>query len=229
MIGPSMSSPDLLVIFVKAPRKGQVKTRLAAYIGEDLALKLYLAMVEDLLENVRESHHYDIQIMVWPEKSEEEVRNWLQWLGVIASQIPGDLGIKLNHAFGKGFKQGFKRIIIIGSDLPGLSSSLITQGFQQVEQYPLVLGPARDGGYYLIGLNSPQPQLLTKMSWSTPEVLSETIDRAHQSNLSYYLLKEMQDIDDYEDVLALRKSIKNVKINNLPHSAAAILEILNNK
>ena len=224
-----MSSPNLLLIFVKAPRKGQVKTRLAAYIGEDLALRMYQAMVEDLLENVRESHHYDIQIMVWPEKSEEEVRNWLQWPGVIASQIQGDLGIKLNHAFGKGFNQGFKRIIIIGSDLPGISSSLITQCFQKLQQYPLVLGPAWDGGYYLIGLNSTQPQLLTKVSWSTPEVLAETIDRAQQANLPYYLLKEMRDIDEYEDVLALWKSIKNVKRNNLPHSTAAILEILNSK
>lgn len=221
-----MNSPDLLIIFIKAPKKGMVKTRLAAKIGEDLALKLYRAMVEDLLENVGVSDHYDIQIMVMPENSEEEVRNWLKWPGVITSQIVGDLGIKLLHAFEQGFSEGFKQIIIIGSDLPGLSSSHIKQSFKLLQHYPLVIGPAVDGGYYLIGLNSPQPQLLTKINWSTPEVLAETLNRLHQANLPYYLLEEMRDIDDYEDVLALWKSIKLERKNFLHNSRSVLHEIL---
>jgi len=226
MTRPSTNNPDLLIVFVKAPRKGQVKTRLAAQIGEEFALRLYQAMVKDLMENIQPAREYDIHVLVWPHGTENVVRNWLDWNGYISSQGSGDLGKKLFLAFKKSFRKGYKRVIIIGSDLPGISSDLISSGLKRLHKYPLVLGPAVDGGYYLIGLNSLQPQLFSAMNWSTSGVLRETIRRAQQSDLSFQLLKELRDIDTFEDVAALWKIIQNRKRDDLIRSADVIQDIM---
>ncbi len=221
-----MSSPDLLIIFIKAPRIGEVKTRLARDIGAENAQKLYRAMVEDLLQNLRGPDNFDLLITLWPENAEPEVRNWLNWKGQITTQSQGNLGDKLQHAFGNGFAQGYQRIVIIGSDLPELSSSVINDSFKQLHTYSLILGPATDGGYYLIGLRSPHTELFTGINWSTSDVLKKTLENADKAGLHHFLLPDMQDIDKYDDIWIRWKELKNSKKENLSKTMLVLQSIL---
>jgi rSAM/selenodomain-associated transferase 1 len=220
-----MNNHDLIIIFIKAPRRGEVKTRLAQDIGIEKAQKLYLAMVEDLMQNLEGQNNFDMQIMVWPEGVESEVSDWLQWEGNIASQASGDLGKKLENAFKNGFSKGYQRIIIIGSDLPLLSNAFITDCFRQLQTHPLVLGPAMDGGYYLIGLQSLYNELFCGIQWSTSNVLKETLQRAAQAGLQYYLLPEMRDIDQYDDIQVLWREMKRGEKKNLSKTKLALQSI----
>jgi rSAM/selenodomain-associated transferase 1 len=222
-----MSNRNLLIIFVKAPRIGEVKTRLAEHIGVEQAQKLYRAMVEDLLDNLAIIDDIDLLIAVWPQDAKSDVQQWLQWEGQIDSQVPGNLGHKLHRAFEKGFEQGYRHISIIGSDLPELSHSVIKESFHQLHSYPLVLGPAKDGGFYLVGLNSLPEKLFHNINWSTSEVLEKTIENAKNYGFCYFLLPEMNDIDEYEDIQVRWKDLKNNNTHSLPQTTQVLKLIFN--
>jgi rSAM/selenodomain-associated transferase 1 len=229
MTGHSTNNRNLLIIFVKAPRLGAVKTRLAKQIGTKNAQQLYCALVEDLLQNIIGPDTFDISISVWPQDAESEVRDWLNWTGQLSIQAGDSLGDKLQHAFETGFARGYERIIIIGSDLPELSHSTIMLGFKQLGRYPLVLGPAQDGGYYLIGLTKLNTGLFIDINWSTSEVLNKTFENAKRAGLAYFLLPEMRDIDEYDDIQIKWRELKYMKNKNLPRTRKALQSIFKNQ
>lgn len=223
-----MNNPDLIVIFIKAPRLGEVKTRLAQKIGVEKAQMIYRAMVEDLMQNFKGPHKFDIHIAVWPQDAEPEVRHWLDWKEPIEIQAEGDLGTKLKRAFEDAFAQGYERVVIIGSDLPDLSDSMIKDSFKQLSKYPLVLGPAMDGGYYLIGLSSLYTELFNNIDWSTSRVLHGTLKRADKAGIRYFILPEMRDIDEYDDILALWNELRNGKEKHLSKTKLILQKMFTN-
>lgn len=113
-------------------------------------------------------------------------------------QQGADLGVRMNQAFEKAFKQGYRKVILIGSDLPDLSSGDLQQAFKQLDDHDAVVGPASDGGYYLIGLKGPMPELFEKKDWGEDQVLKDTL--ADLSEIPVYLLSEKNDVDRYEDI-----------------------------
>lgn len=225
-----MNKNNLLIIFIKAPRLGHVKTRLSGAIGNKLALQFYQSMVEDLLLNFHKNEFFDVRIMFWPEDGRIEIQNWLGNHWEYSAQSKGDLGEKMQDAFCRGFQDGYKKIIIIGSDLPELTLQNINEAFAHLEDNQLVLGPTHDGGYYLIGLQTPQPTLFENIQWSSREVLYQTLKNSESVNLIVAMLPRKNDIDTYDDLqnfwnnftaksegITLPKTLHTLKNFNLQH------------
>ena len=198
-----------LIIFVKAPRPGKVKTRLAAGLGEAAACAAYCRMVAVLRERL--ASLTAVSLCFSPADAAEEVRPWLHPGWELVPQSAGDLGERLHQAFAGALGRGDQRVVVIGSDSPTITQSDIELALEALDSHDLVLGPALDGGYWLIGLRQLQPRLFHNMTWSTPTVLRETLERAGTAGLSVKLLRELDDIDtaaDWEQFL--REEAKNV-------------------
>ncbi|MEP6664309.1 MAG: TIGR04282 family arsenosugar biosynthesis glycosyltransferase [Verrucomicrobiota bacterium] len=186
-----------LVIFVKAPRLGQVKSRLAAGIGESAACAAYKRMVEQLMENLQGLENVEIRFA--PDEGEDELRKWLGGKYDFRRQRSGDLGERLHRAFQENFNPGHERVVVIGSDCPYVTKADIESAANSLATHDVVLGPATDGGYWLIGLSEPQPALFEDIPWSTEAVLETTLCRIRSENLSIYRLRTLDDIDVAED------------------------------
>ncbi len=190
-------SINKLVIFVKAPRLGQVKSRLAASIGEPATCDAYKKIAAHLLENLRGLENVEIRFS--PDDAENELRKWLGDDFDFARQSSGDLGERMHGAFQKAFAAGNERVVMIGSDCPYVTRQDVASAWKHLETHDIVLGPAMDGGYWLIGLRQPQPALFENMAWSTENVLETTLSRIRVMNLSYHCLRCLNDIDTEND------------------------------
>lgn len=195
MTDQNLKSTNLLIIFTRNPELGKVKTRLAKEVGDQPALEIYnfllkhtVSVTKDL-EFTKEVHYF------------EEIRHndsWDEDIYIKKQQIEGDLGEKMEQAFLSGFKNGYRNIIIIGSDLYDLNREELQEAFKALETFEYVLGPAEDGGYYLLGMNSFNPNIFKNKAWGTDTVLRDTlIDLKHQH---IQLLDERNDVDVYEDI-----------------------------
>jgi uncharacterized protein len=206
-------SPEtcLLLIFVKAPKKGTVKTRLANAIGEEHACALYRCFVEDLLEMVDKTMEKDsstVKICFHPPQSEKDIVHWLGSGRGYWPQCGQDLGERMINAFRRGFAEGFTHIVLIGSDIPSLQGHIIRKGFARLKSQDAVIGPASDGGYYLLGFRSGtfHPEALQGISWSTAQVFSQTMRILTERKLRVSVLPPCSDIDTYEALKAWRGS-----------------------
>lgn len=188
-----------LVIFVKAPRAGFVKTRLAEIIGSDTALDTYQTLVEVITTNLASYPKVDLHFT--PAEAETEIRPWLNRDWTASPQCEGELGERLTHAFHKAFERGNDKVVIIGSDCPYVKESDIEDAFTGLAEHDVTIGPAADGGYWLIGLSKPTPELFTGINWSTETVLAETLDKARLSDRSVKHLRELSDVDTVGDLV----------------------------
>jgi len=192
-----------LAVFAKAPVPGRVKTRLGAEIGSRRAATLYRRMGRAV---VRRTVGSGYRTLVWfaPPSARAAVRGWLDGIGVrgFRSQGAGDLGARLRRAFARLFKSGARAVVIIGTDCPDVGRRDVARAFAALESCDLVLGPARDGGYYLVGLRSPQPELFRGIPWSTPNVMRITRARAVAIGLQCRLLRRLRDVDSAADARA---------------------------
>jgi hypothetical protein len=199
-----MPEPQVLGVFVKAPVAGRVKTRLAADLGPIGAAALYRRLGRQVVAAASSDTH---QTVVWyaPVAGGRRVRAWLDGLGVsgFRAQPDGDLGDRLRTAFATHFREGAGRVVIIGSDCPGLDRPVIADAFAALDDHDVVLGPARDGGYYLIGMKALQEPLFQGMPWSSVAVLNETTAAARSLGLAYHLLSPLRDVDSIADARAL--------------------------
>ena len=189
--------PARLVIFVKAPRAGEVKTRLAQAIGPEAACAAYRQLVELLLKNLATLP--DLELRFTPDDALAEIQPWLREGWRARPQGGGDLGERLNRACAEHFAEGCERLVIIGSDCPDVIVRDIEDAWAQLHATDIVLGPATDGGYWLIGLRAPRPALFEGIHWSTDIVLAATLARAKEANLKVALLRELSDVDTAED------------------------------
>ena len=148
---------SVLIIFVRAPRLKQVKTRLQANLGARPTL---------------------------------------------------DLGQRMDNAFGRAFERGYRKALIIGSDLPGIDSLVISIALTKLDAHDLVLGPSSDGGYYLVGLKQRQNKLFRDIEWSTPTVLQDTIRLANKQKLAIYQMEQRTDVDTFENLVELWRELQ---------------------
>ncbi|MSR42868.1 MAG: glycosyltransferase [Pedosphaera sp.] len=187
-----------LLIFVKAPRPGTVKTRLATDLGPEAACAAYRELAKQLFTNLSGAL-VDVDLHFSPADAAEEIRPWLREGWTLRPQSEGDLGARMNAAFVAAFADGVSRVILIGSDCPDVMADDIRTAWDSLEKHDLVLGPARDGGYWLIGLTQSQPVLFENIPWSTACVFEETVRRAESARLRVHRLRELEDVDTAAD------------------------------
>ena len=185
-----------IIVFQKFPEPGKVKTRLASSIGAEKATRIYtylLAYTHDLLK----SNSSDILVF---HEGPIDQNDYPEEYYKFYPQEGEDLGGKMNKAFVSAFKEGYEKVLIIGTDCHELRNKHLEEALNALETHDLVLGPAFDGGYYLIGLKKIYPGLFKNITWSTPSVLSQTISRAKTAKLKTFLLEKLNDIDEYRDL-----------------------------
>lgn len=187
----------LLIIFYKNPDPGKVKTRLASTIGDDKALVIYHKLATHtraITENLA------LDKVVYYTDHIDTKDNWNNHSYQKALQQGHDLGERMHHAFVQGFRQGYNSICIIGTDCLEIDASILVQGFRALEKYHAVIGPALDGGYYLLGMNKLYSSVFTNKNWSTRTVATDTVNDFKRLNLSYFSLPPLRDIDTEEDL-----------------------------
>jgi len=195
-------SDRTLVVFVKEPRPGAVKTRLAAEIGADAAALVYRALAEGALEaTTPRPGEYERLVFFDPPEARRALRAWLPGVSLRA-QAGTDLGARLSDAFARAFGRGATRVAIVGSDIPGVTRETALGALDALAAADLVVGPAEDGGYYLIALREPHPELVRGIDWSTPAVLAQTLERAKASRLRVHALEPLRDVDTLADLRA---------------------------
>ncbi|WP_339611083.1 TIGR04282 family arsenosugar biosynthesis glycosyltransferase [uncultured Planktosalinus sp.] len=202
-----METNRLLLIFSKNPVPGRCKTRLAKTIGDVAATEIYkvllrhTALITEPLDAIKEVHYSDFV-------EEDDVFSD-QFIKKV--QSGSNLGEKMKNAFEKGFKQGYQHIIIIGTDLLDITTEDIYKAFNALQTYDYVLGPAEDGGYYLLGMNKLNSTLFENKDWSSNTVLQDTLIDLKTEQIA--LLDERNDIDTYEDLEEF-KDLKDYLLKN---------------
>ena len=186
---------NLLIIFTRNPELGKVKTRLSATVGNEAALNIYKFLLQHTFSitknlKVEKQVHYSVKVRdndIW----NETIYNKKQQSGK-------DLGKRMENAIQKGFEDGFKNIILIGSDLYDISQLDLETAFNALKNHNFVIGPAEDGGYYLLGMNTMNSALFKNKKWGSDTVLKETLNNL--KNETYQLLPLRNDIDVFEDI-----------------------------
>ena len=196
-----------LLVFVKFPVAGRVKTRLQPELSPELAASLYRAMVDDVFTALERPGQWDLLTFFSPREQERAFREWLPGSTGLVPQSGTDLGERLANAFEWSHTQGYSGTIIVGTDIPTLGSAVLGDAFEALEHTEVVLGPSTDGGYYLVGLKEPRRELFEDIDWSTPEVLEQTISRIDGTGATYHLLRERTDIDTWQDALTVLEEI----------------------
>ena len=191
----SKKETDLLLIFTRNPELGKCKTRLAAKIGDDAALEVYKFLLK---RTVAFTRSLDCGKFVYYSEDIWENDIWDNQLYQKKLQQGDDLGKRMENAFKDGFDSGFKKIIIIGSDMYDLSQTDLEVAFSTLDTHDYVIGPAEDGGYYLLGMKVENPKLFQDKEWGTASVLSDSLKDLAKENL--FLLPEKNDVDHYEDI-----------------------------
>ena len=197
----------LIMVFVRNPELGHVKTRLAKSIGDQAALETYKILSKHTSKIISEID--SDQLIFYSDKIQDN-DVWTATNCKKQIQTKGDLGQKMLTAFQYGFSLGYQKIIIIGSDLYSLSPRHIESAFEQLKNYDVVIGPALDGGYYLLGLNFIIPKIFKQKQWSTSSVLKETLSDLKEFNVN--LLEPLNDIDTYEDLKKEPQLLKQLNI-----------------
>ena len=194
-------TPATVALFVRPPVPGRVKTRLAATIGDRFACTLYRAMVLDVLRAVQAS---GLELCLFHDGSDPDrlPPAWRRRAAAIRPQCAGDLGARMAAAFVDCFAAGCDRVLLAGSDLPGLDSTTLLAAAESLEQCEAVLLPTRDGGYGLFGLRAAafSPSFFTDIAWSTDRVLAATLLRLQQGGVRVQLLPVQGDIDTINDL-----------------------------
>ena len=193
-------SDNALIIFVRNPEAGKVKTRLAASVGDARALEVY----ERLLEHVR-SVTEPVNADRFLFYSEYVVRGDRFDDGLYRKYVQreGDLGERMAFAFSIPFKNAYERVVIVGSDVPGISTEHIEEAIAKLAEYDAVIGPAHDGGYWLLGLRKPRPELFEEITWSSDRVFDQTMRKMEAAGLRVFRGPVLRDLDTAEDLEAL--------------------------
>ena len=203
-----------LLVFIKSPEKGTVKSRLAEAIGEKQARKLYRSFVLDLLETLEKTAaegRYALKLYFYPPESGKAIAGWLENKYDFRPQRGNDLGERMQNAFLEVFSEGFDPALLIGSDIPDLPEKMIADGFASLQNNGAVIGPSLDGGYYLIGFRSPAflPEIFADIPWGTGGVFERTIEILKRSHEGFSILPAQRDMDtcaDLKDLLERHRS-----------------------
>lgn len=188
-----------MVVFARAPRLGQVKTRLAAGVGDELALAIYRRLGECAIGAAGAVAGCHVEVRFTPQDGREDVASWLGRELLLRPQADGDLGVRMHAAIEEAVAEGAEAVVIIGTDCPALTATTIARAFEELAHVDVVLGPALDGGYYLIAMRQAHAAVFLDIPWSTPETLARTVAAANTAGLRVGLLGAHPDIDTAED------------------------------
>jgi uncharacterized protein len=209
-------TPQKLIIFTRYPEPGKVKTRLISALGAVGAATLQRQMTEHILNQARKLQEIESLTIDIHFTGSDRQQQTIDWLGTDLTyhqQREGDLGMKMAHSFARAFEAGIERIVLIGTDCPGLTPALLQMAFRQLCTHDLAIGPALDGGYYLIGLRRSIPALFEGIEWGSDRVFAQTIAIADRYNLSIAQLLPLADIDRVED-LPVWQTVRELRIKN---------------
>lgn len=205
------SNPNAVAVFTKYPRKGQVKTRLAAGIGAEKACHLHTKMTYHALNQAIQLQKAQIAdcLVFFHGASEESTRTWLEF-GLnqcvcyeslrLIEQVGKDLGARMYHAFEYMYIAGYKKMLLMGTDCPEINAEILKDGLNMLSVNDVVFGPSQDGGYYLLGMNALHPFLFKEIPWSREDTLYQSLLLCERNGISYALLTTLCDIDRPEDI-----------------------------
>ncbi|MGD1854721.1 MAG: TIGR04282 family arsenosugar biosynthesis glycosyltransferase [Leptolyngbyaceae cyanobacterium] len=200
-----MDTESCLMLFTRYPEAGNTKTRLIPHLGAVRAAELQRWMTASVVREIAAlGPEVDRQIH-FSGGCLSQMQTWLGRQFTYLPQFAGGLGNRLHRAFLGNFQAGVRAVVAIGADCPDLSTRHFEQAFHRLQTHDVVLGPAADGGYYLIGLSRPQPKLFENIPWGTGEVFERTVAIANTLNLSIATLEQLRDVDRPEDLTILDK------------------------
>jgi len=201
----------LLVIVAKQPLPGQVKTRLFPKLSPAAAAGLYRCFLQDRIQEVNNLNGVDRAIAYTPEDAREAFSSLALEGFELFAQQGKHLGERLNNIFLEKLSKGYKAVSIVDSDSPDLPKSLINESFELLlsRRTDIVFGPCYDGGYYLVGMRKPHPELFRDIPWSTENVLSVTLEKARKMGLNVKLLSIWNDLDTFEDLVEFYNMYKD--------------------
>ncbi|MEH2232133.1 MAG: TIGR04282 family arsenosugar biosynthesis glycosyltransferase [Nostoc sp.] len=202
MLNLPANAKQHLIIFTRYPEPGRTKTRLIPALGNVGAANVQREMTEHTIFQVQELQKaIDISVEVrFAGGDSQLMQDWLGLDLVYQSQGEGDLGLRMARSLFDAFQSGAEKVIIIGTDCPGVNAQILATAFEKLHAFDLVLGPAIDGGYYLIALRQPIPELFVNIEWGTAQVFQKTVDIAQKLSLSYVDLLPLADVDRPEDL-----------------------------
>lgn len=198
-----------IILFVKYPEKGKVKTRLSARLGDETTRNLYKCFVSDLIGTL-EKKRYTFKIAFYPPGSDEKIISWLGPEHSYITQVGRDLGERMENAFKETFLEGFNEVLVIGTDIPDLTPSLIDKALKALKSSDAVIGPCYDGGYYLIGFRKKTflSDTFKGIQWGTEGVFKDTMGVFMKKGYKVHVLPKLRDVDRIEDLIAFYKESK---------------------
>jgi uncharacterized protein len=212
-----------LVVIGKAPEPGRTKTRLCPPLTPDQAAELYSAFLRDTVETASSLRWDRVTVIFPPSAGARSQLRKLLAAGVHLMPQPGTgLGEALAGAFVRHAADGFGRVVLVGSDNPTLPASLMEVAGDTLDSHDLVIGPTSDGGYYLIGMDRPHRAVFERITWSTPLVYGETIERAGEAGLTVAALQAWDDVDTFDDVTRLAAQLARLDPSTAPNTRAEL-------
>ncbi len=212
---------NALAVMAKAPISGTVKTRLVPFLSSDEAAELSRALLVDQLEHLHALSSSALYLVFSPPEAGEMMRQLAPLSFELFPQTDGDLGARMAHAFETLFAKGHKKIILIGGDLPPVPLAYFDEAFEFLggPERRVVLGPSRDGGYYLVGLNLRLLEIFENMTWSHDQVLSQTLVKIVSRGVQHHLLPSWHDVDTLEDLRDLQSAWHSTVTKTSPNTA----------
>ena len=205
-----MKNKSSLIVFLRYPVKGKVKTRLAKTTSKDFALQWYKSCVDKIIGEINKIPGIETNIFYSESNERDKVIKWLGSNFIYSHQEGKDLGERMQNAFFSVFSHNSGKVIIIGTDIPDLNQNIIIDAFERLDTNDIVLGPSIDGGYYLLGMNRLHNSLFEGIEYSTPTVLSETISKIDKLGLTFSLLPQLQDIDLEDDLMKWQNKVNRI-------------------
>ncbi len=197
---------EICIIFSRYPRPGFSKTRLIPHLGSVAAADLQRRMTEAVVAQAKGLQQVRVELAM-ADAEKEEMASWLGRLPW-QQQVGEGLGERMEYAFSQAFQRGYRRVIIVGADCPKLSTKILAQAFQELHKKEMVLGPTTDGGYYLIGLRQPKPELFVNIDWGSDQVLAQTLAISDKKGIPTALLDTLPDVDVLDDLENLPSFLK---------------------
>ena len=193
-----------ILLFLKWPEPGRVKTRLAATLGAERAVEIYRMLVAEVVRRL--PGEAELIVMFDPAERRAEVETWLRGLcgagGAVRfiAQAQGDLGVRLERAFAAAFALGLEEVAAIGSDCVEITPEIFAEAWRALDTGDAAVGPSADGGYYLLALRRECPRLFAGIAWSTGAVFTQTMERAEEAGLRVRILPTLRDVDTEQDL-----------------------------
>lgn len=215
-----------LIIFLRYPKIGTVKTRLACTTTNKFALHFYKRCVTEIIHEIKKVSQLKKYIFYSGKNEKLDVRKWLGKNFFYVPQEGNDLGGRMKDAFQNVFSHGTEKAIIVGTDVPDLNKGIVEQAIEALDNADVVIGPSKDGGYYLLGMKKFHGSLFEEMKYSTSSVFPETISKIEKLGLEYFVLPELHDIDNEEELLDW---LSNGSATSLKKEIDLVYNLLNGK